>query len=188
MPSPFPGMDPYLEDPVGWQDLYQRLITTSSTVLNTMLPAHYLARIGERPYVVQPERSIYPDVMVVERPSPPQSGSHSGGGTAVLAPCDEPLVLTVLPAEMREVFVEIVSVRGDRRVVTVMEVLSPSNKAAGSEGKQLYLKKQRELLMSQTHLIEIDMLLQGEHTVAPPVDALIQGGYWDYLVSLHRGG
>ncbi|MFQ6044287.1 MAG: DUF4058 family protein, partial [Candidatus Poribacteria bacterium] len=74
------------------------------------------------------------------------------------------------------------------RVVTVIEVLSPSNKIAGSEGRQLYLTKQREILSSQTHLIEIDLLRQGEHTVAPPREMLLRKGKWDYLVCLHRSG
>ncbi|MGH3577865.1 MAG: DUF4058 family protein, partial [Mycobacterium sp.] len=55
----------------------------------------------------------------------------------------------------------------------VIEVLSPANKAAGSEGRRLYLAKQRQLLESQTHLLEIDVLRQGEHTAAPPLDWLL---------------
>ena len=76
----------------------------------------------------------------------------------------------------------------ESRVVTVIEVLSPANKAAGSEGRQLYLAKQRDLLAGETSLIEIDLLRRGEHTVAPPRQDLIPYGPWDYLVSLHRGG
>ena len=70
MPSPFPGMEPYLEDPVGWTDVHQRLITTLSTELNRLLPPQYLARIGERVYVAQSSRSVYPDAMVLKRSSP----------------------------------------------------------------------------------------------------------------------
>ena len=188
MPSPFPGMEPYLEDPVGWTDVHQRLITTLSTELNRLLPPQYLARIGERVYVAQSSRSVYPDAMVLKRSSPTSAVAQGAGGTAVLVASDPPWILTVLPEEAREVFVEIFSTRGQHRLITVIEVLSPANKASGSEGRQLYLRKQREILASQTHLIEIDLLRQGEHTVAPPVDYLLQQGHWDYLVSLHRGG
>jgi hypothetical protein len=94
----------------------------------------------------------------------------------------------VLPEEVWEVFVEIFSTRGQHRLITVIEVLSPANKASGSEGRRLYLTKQREILASQTNLIEIDLLWQGQHTVAAPVDYLVQQGRWDYLVCLHRGG
>jgi hypothetical protein len=89
---------------------------------------------------------------------------------------------------MREVYVEIWTVPDESRVIAVIEVLSPANKAAGSEGRRLYLAKRRQLLESQTHLLEIDFLRQGEHTVAPPLEWLLEREYWDYLVSLHRGG
>jgi hypothetical protein len=181
-------MDPYLEDPAGWTEVHQRLITTLSTELNRLLPPQYVARMGERVYVAQSSRSIYPDSMVLERPAAAPVLSQGAGGTAVMVASDPPWIVTVLPAEAREVFVEIYSLRGEHRLITVIEVLSPTNKAAGTEGGRLYLTKQREVLASQTHLIEIDLLQHGEHTVAPPVDDLLQRGDWHYLVSLHRGG
>ena len=101
---------------------------------------------------------------------------------------DPPWLLTLEPVEMREVFIEILTLAEVERVVTVIEVPSPSNKTAGSAGRQLYLTKQKELLESQTHLIEIDLLHYGEHTIAPPREHLLRRGPWDYLVSLHRGG
>jgi hypothetical protein len=155
--------------------------------LNTLLPPPYVADIGERLYVVQPERSIYPDVVVIEHPSEaPQSvqGAIGASGTAV---SDPPWILTLYPVEMREVFIEILTVGDASRVVAVIEVLSPSNKTAGAPGRDLYLTKQRELLGSQTHLIEVDFLHYGDHTVAPPRERLLEQGMWDYLVSLHRG-
>ena len=85
-------------------------------------------------------------------------------------------------------FIDILSVGDTSRVVTVIEVLSPSNKTAGSEGQQLYITKQQEILQSSTHLIEIDLLRHGDHTVAAPHQSLRQRGAWDYLVCLHRGG
>lgn len=201
MPSPFPGIDPYLEHPVLWSGVYQGLIGNARAALNSLLPLPYIADIGERLYVIEPERSIYPDVVIVERPSPQALAVQGVGGTAVAVASDPRWVLTVQPAEMREVFIQILSVPDESRVVTVIEVLSPSNKTAGSDGRQLYLTKQRELLRSPTHLIEIDLLRQGEHTVAPPgVGVPLVGtlgghearpygeGRWDYLVSLHRGG
>jgi hypothetical protein len=100
---------------------------------------------------------------------------------------DPPWVVTYHPVEMREVFIEILPVADESRVITVIEVLSPSNKAAGSAGRQLYLTKQQELFESQTHLIEIDLLRRGEHTVVVPRERLVSRGNWDYLVCLHRG-
>jgi hypothetical protein len=107
---------------------------------------------------------------------------------AVAVESDPFWVLTVEPVEIREVFIEILSVADESRVVTVIEVLSPSNKTEDSHGRRLYLTKQQEVLESQTHLIEIDLLRQGEHTIAPPWELLLRKGLWNYLVSLHRGG
>jgi hypothetical protein len=187
MPSPFPGMDPYLEHPVRWPGLHHRLIGQISDALNAVLPPQYIADIGERLYVVQGRRSIYPDAFLIERPLPAPPVGPTGGSTAVLAASDPPLVITAQPEERREAFVEIIAAEDQSQVVTVIEVLSPTNKAAGSEGRRQYLEKQSALLASQTHLIEIDLLRQGEYTVAAPRDGLLTPVPWDYLVSLHRG-
>ena len=188
MPSPFPGMDPYLEHPARWPGVHQRMITYMGEALNAVLPARYAADIGERLYVVQPARDIYPDVVVLEHPPGPRPMEQGIGGVGVAVTSDPPWVVTLEPAEMREVFIEIVSLSDAAFVVAVIEVISPSNKAVGSEGRRLYLTKQSEILASQTHLIEIDLLRRGEHTVAPPQECLARRGRWDYLVSLHRGG
>jgi len=185
MPSPFPGMDPYLEHPALWPGVHQGLITFMWTTLNAVLPPRYTASIGERLYVVQPERDIYPDVMVLERPAP-HPVRQMTEGTAVAI--DPPWVLTIEPVEIREVFIEILATGAEDQVVTVIEVLSPANKAPGSSGRQLYLTRQREVFESQTHLIEIDFLRRGEHTIAVPREELRRRGPWDYLICLHRGG
>jgi len=181
-------MDPYLEHPALWPGVHQGLITYMQAVLNTILPPHYVADIGERLYVVQPERSIYPDVVVIEHPPVIPPATQETTSASVAAVSDPPWILTLHPVEMREVFIEILSIGNESHVVTVIEVLSPSNKTAGTPGRDLYLAKQKELLESQTHLIEFDFLHSGEYTVAPPREGLLAYGTWDYLVSLHRGG
>jgi hypothetical protein len=188
MPSPFPGMDPYLEHPALFPGVHQGLIAVTRATLNALLPEHYVADIGERVYIVQPERSIYPDVVVLEYPLAKPPAERSATGTAAATVSDPPWVVTYHPVEMREVFIEILSVRDGSRVITVIEVLSPSNKAAGSAGRQLYLTKQQELFESPTHLLEIDLLRYGEHTVVAPRERLLRRGRWNYLVCLHRGG
>jgi uncharacterized protein DUF4058 len=190
MPGPFPAMDPYLEHPARWPGLHQSLITYTRETLNTLLPPRYAAEIGERLYITQPSRSIYPDVTVWQR-RPPETGESGRGGTAVAvaAAADPPWILTLEPVEIREVFIEIFPIEDQSRLVTVIQVLSYANKTRGSEGRELYLRKQQELLQSTTSLIEIDLLRAGEHTVAPPrEEVLLRCGRWDYLVSLHRGG
>jgi hypothetical protein len=181
-------MDPYLEHPARWQGLHLAFITYGQSALNALLPPQYVADIGERLYIVEPERSIYPDLMVVEHLPPPPPADLGAGGTAVATASDPSWVVVVHPAQFREAFIRILTVAEESRVVTVLEFLSPSNKTTGSDGRELYLTKQRELLDSQTHLIEIDLLRQGQHTVAPPRESLLPRGPWDYLASLHRGG
>jgi hypothetical protein len=187
MPGPFPGMDPYLEEPALWFGVHQRLMTTASTMLNAELPPHYVANLGERLYVVSPGRSIYPDAVVIERPL---VGTTAGRGVApsLHATSAAPWLVTAEPEQRSEPFIEILAVREGHRVVTVIEFLSPTNKAASGAGRELYLEKQAQVLASESHLIEVDLLRHGEHTVAPPRERLLQRGQWDYLVSLHRAG
>ena len=71
------------------------------------------------------------------------------------------------------------------KLVSVIELLSPANKAPG-KGRRLYLRKQARLLRSKTHLLEIDLLRAGDHTIAVERSALPENG-WDYVVCLHRG-
>ncbi|MCS6863296.1 MAG: DUF4058 family protein [Abditibacteriales bacterium] len=152
MPSPFPGMDPYLEETILWPGLHHRLITHIGDTLNALMPPHYVADIGERLYVVQPEHSVYPHIVVLQHPSPPAPPEAHGTGTPATMVCDQPLILTLEPVEVRETFIEILSLRDEGRIVTVIEILSPSNKVVGSEGREQYLAKQREVLESQTHI------------------------------------
>lgn len=186
MPSPFPGMDPYLEDPLHWSGVHHRLITVIAHELNSSLPDSYAADIGERLYVVQSGRPIYPDVSVFEQAllREPVATYETN---RPMSSYDRPVVLTVTSDEIREAFVEIRTLEPDSRVIAVLEVLSPSNKEAGHPGRELYLTKQQEVLNSDIHLIEIDLLREGSHTVAVPYERLRKQMRWDYLVALHRG-
>ena len=108
MPSPFPGIDPYLEHPALWPGVHQAFITYASETLNRLLPPAYVASINERLYVVQPERSIYPDVMVIEHPPTQRPTVQGARGTTAAATIDPPWVLTLELIECLEVFIEIV--------------------------------------------------------------------------------
>jgi hypothetical protein len=175
-------MDPYLEDPLLWPGVHQDLITLTKLALNSQLPPHYALNTGERLYVVQSDRSIYPDVAMFE--ARPQRSGEARGAAAVT---DTPWVLIVEPVEVREVFLEILALREGERVITVIEVLSFTNKSPRSEGRRLYTKKQSEILASDIHLLEIDLLRNAEHLVAAPREDLLVKGRWDYLACLHRG-
>jgi hypothetical protein len=186
MPSPFPGMDPYLEEPTLWPGVHQRLITYIADALQPKVRPRYHARIGERLYVVQPPHPMYPDVVLVRRPRAVREPGPAVAPVADVATveADAPIVLAIPPVEHREPFVEIVHTAGGE-VITVIEVLSPANKTPG-EGHRLYRRKQQEILDSPAHLVEIDFLSEGLHTVAISEEALASLKERRYLVSVNR--
>lgn len=184
MPSPFPGMDPFLERPSMWLSAHTLLIAGLIRALNRTLPSTYFARPNERVYVVDEEdRRIYSDSIVIRDPGEVQT--ENGATSTAIA--DPPLLLVPTPEEVIETFVEVIRADGNERIVTTIEILSPRNKTKGHKGRTKYLQKQQELLASKSHLIEIDLLRNGPHTVAAPASWLNQHRPWHYVVSLHRG-
>jgi len=184
MPSPFPGMDPYLEDPTLWPGLQQSLITYTRDALNPNIRPTYNARIGDRLYVVQSQRDIYPAVTLLQRPEQPvpaEGGAQTGGVAAT--PVTEPFIVIMPLSEHREPFIEIVH-NASGEVVTVIEILSPANKVG--QGHERYRQKQKEVMASQAHLVEIDLLSQGQHTLAVPKEGLDPLPPWRYLISVSR--
>src|SRR5262245_8282195 len=106
MPSPFPGMDPFLEHPSFFPGVHDSFITYLREALQARLPAPYFAEINERLWVDAADRAIGPDVDVLrgEQPSPPQ---EEGGVAVATATAAQPLVITVPYQEQRETFLEI---------------------------------------------------------------------------------
>jgi hypothetical protein len=64
--------------------------------------------------------------------------------------------------EHRERFIEIYQVGRTQRLVTSIEVLSPSNKRPGTPGWDLYQRKRQSLVLSGVNLVEIDLVRSGE--------------------------
>ena len=196
MPSPFPGMDPYLERSRWFRGLHNSLIFCLQEALQPLLPAPYFALSGELIWMEGSERYVDPDVDVLRRvPSGPreavESGEEGGVATLVAQAEDGPIVVTVpqSPDEERtEPYLEIYARReGEDRLVTSIEVLSLTNKTLGSEGRQKYLEKQQEILSGQVHLVEIDLLRGGAHSSAVPLWlAREKAGPFDYHVSVRR--
>ncbi len=193
MPSPFPGFDPYLEDERFWHDFHQRFIAYTAEALVPRVPPRYRIRIDERSLVTtlppsQPQRVFYPDIAVTERTTP--SGAATAVATAVQTETevalDEPVIVELVSELIqRQSFIKIVD-RTHERLVTVIELLSPSNKRSG-EWRTAYLQKQLSCLEAGVNLVEIDFLRQGEHTVAVPAYALSSPPSFYGLVSVWRG-
>jgi hypothetical protein len=190
MPSPFPGMDPYLENPVLFPDLHDRMITYLSEALQGQLPEPYYAGIGSQTWVEVAERYIDRDVNVLRGNGPGPAGQAAperGGAAVALKARSQPLVIRVPHDPKKRTYVEVFHPKDGGRLVTTIEILSPTNKAPGEHGRDLYLRKQAEVLASQTHLIEIDLLRAGEHTTAAPHGRLARvAGAFDYHVCVHR--
>ena len=188
MPSPFPGMDPYLENPEIFPDLHDSLITYIRENLQANLPPPYYAAIGRRVWIEASRRAIEPDVHVLRAGAARQVPSPTSGATAVASRrAARPVFVKVLHDEFREPFLEIYAGSGDsKRLVTSIEVLSLSNKTPGEQARELFLRKQRELLASKVNLVEIDLLRKGHHSTAVPLEpALAACGPFDYHVSVH---
>lgn len=180
MPSPFPGMDPYLEDPVFWPDVHHELMSVLRAMLNEQIRPRYVVRIEERVYVsdeLDPGRHVLvPDVRIIEA-----SEENRVARVTEEVAVAEPIVRTTLiDEEIHEAFLQIVDPK-TRDVVTVIEVLSPSNKVRGSYGRQSYTHKRHELMHSQVHFVELDFLRGGERMP-------VEGGLppCDYLVHVSR--
>lgn len=164
MASPFPGMDPYLEE--FWRDVHARLIIYASDQLQNRLPDDLRARVEER-VVVEPlageSRSVYPDVRVVER------GRGDGEATASGISTAQPLILNMASEPKIETYIEIIDIGTGKRVVTVLEILSLSNKLPG-ESREQYQQKLAELRTSSVSLAEIDLLRAGQRGLSVPYD------------------
>jgi hypothetical protein len=180
MPSPFPGMDPYLEDPAFWQDFHSRFINACSEVLSEHLPDGYEARIDERLRLVehksQEETTRLPDVAITREPTPRQSQAmrSSSGSVATLEPVSIPMATQY--EEVRDTWIEILH-RPDRSLVTVIEILSPTNKTG--DGFSEYRAKRFGILGQHVHLVEIDLLLSGRRLDLPA--DVPRGDYYAYV-------
>jgi Protein of unknown function (DUF4058) len=193
MPSPFPGMDPYLESSDWFPCLHDSLIFGILESLQARLPEPYYAQSTQRVWLEVSHRSIEPDVNVIHpgRGSLQRQGENGGVAVADEIELAEPVVVSVVSIEndlFEEPFVEIRRRQGsDVRLVASIEVLSPANKALGSPGREKYLSEQRETLAGQAHLVEIDLLRGGAHITAVPRDiASAKAGPFDYHVCVHR--
>jgi hypothetical protein len=183
MPSPFPGMDPYLE--AHWRDVHARLIIYASDALQGSLPGGLRARVEESVLLETPEgigdHPLFPDVRVVEYATKRITTAQPGTGTAVA----EPVLVEVETEPVTETYLEIIDRESGNRVVTVIEFLSPSNKSPGANREQ-YLRKQREVCSSGTNLVEIDLNRFGTHTLAFPLVHVKRRGRTGYMACVRR--
>jgi hypothetical protein len=164
-------MDPYLEKPTLWPDVHHELISGIRAALQQQLRPRYFVRIEDRVYVsgpADPGRGVLaPDLYLVRRPKPGPRRSKSGG-TAAIGVTEPIIAVTLIDDEIREPYLQIIDA-ADRSVVTVIEVLSPTNKVAGADGLESFLEKRDQIMKSPTHWVEIDLLRSGVSPVVPVI-------------------
>lgn len=176
MPTPFPGMDPYLERPSLWPNVHSSLIIAIRDDLAPRLRPRYYVAVEERLVGLGPDDLLFavrPDVAVIRAPSSEARPTTRGDFGRVVT------VALPMPEQVRETYLEIREARGDQ-VITALEILSPTNKLPG-EGRRQYEQKRLALLGTRTHLVEIDLLRAGQ-----PMPMQGYAGQSDYRILISR--
>ncbi len=161
MASPFPGMDPYLEQPAFWSPFHNRLMVGLANRISPLLRPQYYVEVETRTYLDMPEGELLigiPDAVVLRNSQAmveiDQSLAPEKSNIAVKT---LPQTVTLpVPTEVKERYLEVREVNNDR-VVTAIELLSPANKRAG-KGREVYDAKRTAILSSSSHFVEIDLL------------------------------
>ena len=160
MPTPFPGMDPYLERASLWPDVHNSLITALRDYVAPRLRPHYYVGVEERTYragITGLTFSGRPDVTVVASPKT----AYRPAMTADRAATGIVTVELPVPDIVQETYLEVRADDGDSgRVITSLEILAPANKLPG-DGRAQYERKRERVLESRTHLVEIDLVRAG---------------------------
>lgn len=179
MECPFPGMDPYLEHPDVWHSFHTRLVVQLANQITELLPDDYYVSVEDRAVIAiegGDKTWSRPDLGVVDER--PFAATDGGVVTAVVGSLH---VQVPVPDMVEERFLEIREGDESGRLVTSVEVLSPSNKLSGDDRGD-YIVKRSEVLGHRTSLVEIDLLRSGE-----PLPLTSPVARKDYSVLVARG-
>ena len=178
MPSPFPGMDPFIEGQV-WRDFHSAMLLAIRKALVKLVRPRYVVNVDEYVYLAADheanETLIAPDVRIFEsKPGWPPALPSDGESGVMLQPV---IRQTPVPEKNEQIFLEI-RTRSGAEVVTVVELLSPWNKASGT-GRTEYLNKRHNIAVSPANLVEIDLLRGGPRL--PTTTPLPAGDYYAFV-------
>jgi hypothetical protein len=161
MPSPFPGMNPYLENPELWSEVHSRLIVAIADAIFPHLRPKYRVAVEKRVYQMTDGNSVLVGIPDVTIGRYIKTTDKEPSNIAVASPPAKPITVNIpIPEEVRESYLEVREV-GTGEIITVIELLSPKNKRPG-EGRKAYDTKRQQVFGSGTHLVEIDLLRGGE--------------------------
>lgn len=169
-------MIPFLEQADAWEDFHQDFLVRAREALMAEVGEHYLVKVESRLYLHElsaEERRFVGRADVAVSPRAERQGISTAAHLA--APVQ--LVLPAVDVE-RQAFLEIRD-RRNRRIVTVVELLSPANKTPGAD-RDAYLGKRGEILAGLTHLVEIDLRRGGKRPHPPELPPC------DYYVLVSR--
>ena len=185
MPTPFPGMDPFIESSRLWSQFHTALIVAIQQYLTPQLRPKYRVEIEERTYQQLEFISAHtddlvgiPDVLIEQSKKLREAAvAYSAGDTEIITP-----LTAELPQyyDAKERYLEVRHLES-QEIITVMELISPSNKIKG-KGKEEYEEKRKKVLASYTHFIEIDLTRTGR--VLPM--KLHNGSVGDYRILVSR--
>jgi hypothetical protein len=182
MPSPFPGMDPYLELQV-WQDFHTRMITVLSERLISEIQPRYFILVEHRIYVEGVDGDVdsvrVADVALLSGDTfRTPALTTSTGGVAAAVEC-----LLPMPTPRKEARLTIYD-HETEDIVTVIELLSPSNKRRHGDGRREYLVKRQEFFEESFNLVELDLLRGGARL--PIVGSLPPGDFYAIVSRANR--
>lgn len=179
--NPFPGMNPFLER--HWSDVHANLISYIRDALAENLPPGLKARSEERVVLQQAGEkleSLRADVAVVEswkRGIPPRWNADAEPTCGIVAAAPQ----IVLMADETDRWIKITDAQGE--LVTVIEVLSPANKGTDRAD---YIERRDTYIRARVNLVEIDLLRDGRHSLAAPLDSIDRPAGTSYLCCVYR--
>jgi hypothetical protein len=165
MNTPFPGMDPYLEHAVIWEGVHSRLAVAIANQLQPHLDPRYIASVEERVFIEEPQQRI-PDVWIQQNSEDLPAYSEIPEPVTDAA-VDTAVIVEVQQLEIHQKRIEILDAYNDMKLITSIDVLSPTNKRPGP-GRESSLTKQKEVLERDCHLVEIDLLRDGQPILSIP--------------------
>lgn len=151
MQNPFPGMNPYLEQSELWHQVRSWLTIAIADKITSQIAPEYRVSLKERIYTTTELTDL---IEIYEK----RRMQESQTATATLI---EPVkIMLPIPEKVIERYLEVRSTQ-TKELITIIEILSPKNKRS-KEGRAAYESKRQKILGSLTHLVEIDLLRQGE--------------------------
>ena len=179
--TPFPGMNPFLEQ--RWRDTHASLITYLGDALQERLPADLVAQTEEEVVTIGAggSASFRPDAQVQQPWTLKEPGIAESATTLPLTTATEPI--KVFMEDEVEKWIEIRELTG--RLVTVLELLSPSNKLESAE-RDRYRRKRRTFMARGVNLVEIDLVRQGVWVFPQSIRDLLRQAGACYAVCVFR--